>query len=113
MSIGAVFMDAWRNREKLGDGGKQRQLAEFLPAALEIQETPPNPLVRWLAWSLLAMVVIGIFWACLGQVNIVASAEGKIIPSSRVKQIQPLEKAVVKRILVSEGQRVEAGHMDI
>lgn len=109
MSIGAVFMDAWRNREKLGDGAKQRQLAEFLPAALEIQETPPNPLVRWLAWSLLAMVVIGIFWACLGQVNIVASAEGKIIPSSRVKQIQPLEKAVVKRILVGEGQRVEAG----
>lgn len=109
MSIGAAFMDAWRNREKLGDGEKSRQLAEFLPAALEIQETPPNPLTRWLAWSLLAMVILGILWACFGQVNIVASAEGKIIPSSRVKQIQPLEKAVVKRILVSEGQRVEEG----
>lgn len=109
MSIGAAFMDAWRNRDKLGDGAKQRQLAAFLPAALEIQETPPNPLTRWLAWSLLAMIIIGILWACFGQVNVVASAEGKIIPSSRVKQIQPLEKAVVKRILVSEGQRVEEG----
>lgn len=109
MSMGAVFMDAWRNREKLGDGSKQRQLAAFLPAALEIQESPPNPITRWLAWSLLALVIFGVAWACIGNVNIVASAEGKIIPSSRVKQIQPLEKAVIKKILVNEGQRVEQG----
>lgn len=109
MSISTAFMDAWRNRETLGDGSKQRQLAAFLPAALEIQESPPNPIARWLAWTLLSLLGIGIAWACVGQVNIVASAEGKIIPSSRVKQIQPLEKAVIKTILVSEGQHVKAG----
>ena len=48
-------------------------------------------------------------WACFGRVNIVATAEGKIIPSSRVKQIQPLEKGVVKAILVHEGEYVVPG----
>ncbi len=109
MSAVAVFKEAWKNRHKLGDNKHSRELAAFLPAALEIQETPPNPLTRWLAWSLLALVLIGILWSCFGQVNIVASAEGKIIPGSRVKQIQPLEKGVVKAILVNEGDYVTQG----
>ncbi|MFT7224171.1 MAG: hemolysin D [Cellvibrionaceae bacterium] len=109
MSATSVFREAWQNRHKLGNSKQSRELAAFLPAALEIQETPPNPLTRWLAWSLLALVSIAILWACFGQVDIVASAEGKIIPSSRVKQIQPLEKGVVKAILVNEGDPVIQG----
>ena len=100
---------AWQQREKLGDANQERELAAFLPAALEIQATPPHPLARWLTWSLIVLLVIGIVWACMGKVNIVASAEGKIIPSSRVKQIQPLEKAIIKNILVKEGQYVKQG----
>ena len=109
MSAIAVLKDAWQNRGKLGDDNQTRELAAFLPAALEIQESPPNPLVRWLAWALLAFVIIAIVWALLGHVNIVASAEGKIIPSSRVKQVQPLEKGVVKSLLASEGEYVKQG----
>ena len=109
MNAMTVLKDAWQNRHTLGDSQQSQQLAAFLPAALEIQETPPNPLMRWLAWSLLALVLIAILWASFGQVNIVASAEGKIIPSSRVKQIQPLAKSVVKAILVKEGQYVQQG----
>lgn len=109
MSALAVLKDAWQNRDKLGDANQTRELAAFLPAALEIQESPPNPLARWLAWGLLSLVVIAIVWALLGHVNIVASAEGKIIPSSRVKQVQPLEKGVVKALLVSEGEYVKQG----
>lgn len=109
MSAIAVFTDAWRHRDKLGDKAKSRELAAFLPAALEIQEAPPNPIAKWLGRSLILLVTIGVAWACVGEVNIVASAEGKIIPSSRVKQIQPMEKAMVKRILVSEGDTVTVG----
>ncbi|MFT6101809.1 MAG: hemolysin D [Gammaproteobacteria bacterium] len=109
MSLFSKLKDAWQNRDKLGDATQTRELAAFLPAALEIQATPPHPLARWLMWSLIALLVLGTIWACVGQVNIVASAEGKIIPSSRVKQIQPLEKAVVKKILVKEGQYVAQG----
>ncbi|MEZ9409197.1 HlyD family type I secretion periplasmic adaptor subunit [Vibrio lentus] len=109
MRAWGILKDAWQNRDKLGDGNNSRDLAAFLPAALEIQETPPNPLARVLGWSLLSLFVIAIVWACLGEVNIVASAEGKIIPSSKVKQIQPLDKSVVKNILVREGQYVKQG----
>ncbi|MFN3582185.1 MAG: hypothetical protein ACK4VV_17130, partial [Pseudomonas sp.] len=109
MSTFAALQDAWRNRDKLGDGSQSKELAAFLPASLEIQETPPNPLYRWLSLSLLVLFLLAIIWACVGKVNIVASAEGKIIPSSRVKHIQPLEKGVVNAILVNEGERVSQG----
>ena len=104
-----VFKDAWRNRKNLGDDNKTRELAAFLPAALEIQAAPQNPIAKWMGRSLIVLLTIGIIWACVGKVNIVASAEGKIIPSSRVKSIQPLEKAVVKNILVQEGEYVTQG----
>ena len=109
MSVWEKFKDAWNNRKHLGESNKTRDLAAFLPAALEIQESPQNPIAKWLGRSLLVLFTLLIIWACVGEVNIVASAEGKIIPSSRVKKIQPLEKAVVKRILVAEGEYVKAG----
>ena len=109
MSSLVVLTDAWKNRDKLGDTDRNRELAAFLPSALEIQEAPPNPITRWVSRSLLTLLVMGLVWAYHGEVNIVASAEGKIIPGSRVKQIQPLEKAVVKSILVKEGEAVAAG----
>jgi hemolysin D len=40
------FKDAWSNRHALGDKHKDQSLSAFLPAALEIQETPLNPLTR-------------------------------------------------------------------
>ena len=103
------LLDAWRERAKLGDGSKHQNLSEFMPAALELQESPPNPLVRWLAWVLIALFVLTLAWACIGKVDVVSSAEGKIIPSSRVKQIQPLTKGFVKAIHVKEGQFVNQG----
>lgn len=109
MSALDVLKDAWVNRDRLGDSNRSRELAQFLPAALEIQEAPPNPLTRWVAWSALSLVIIAVVWAYFGEVNIVSSAEGKIIPSSGVKQIQPLAKSVVKKILVSEGEYVAEG----
>jgi len=105
----SVLTDAWQNRHAMGDSNKTRELAAFLPAALEIQEAPPHPIAKWLARSLIVLLVIAIIWACVGEINIVASAEGKIIPSNRVKQIQPLEKSVVKKILIHEGEHVEKG----
>jgi hemolysin D len=104
-----VLVSAWRERATLGDASKSQTLAEFLPAALEIQESPPHPLARWLGFSLIALFTIALLWSCFGKVDVVASAEGKIIPSSRVKIVQPLAKGVVKSIQVKEGQYVKQG----
>ncbi|MGE4554320.1 MAG: hypothetical protein AB7D57_14505, partial [Desulfovibrionaceae bacterium] len=84
---------------------------EFLPAALEIVETPPSPIGRAMLWTIMAVVVLGILWACLGKTDVVAVGQGKIIPSGRVKVIQPLENGVVRRILAQEGQHVAEGEL--
>lgn len=103
--------NAWKDRAHLGDGSKAQTLTEFLPAALEIQETPPHPLARWLGMSLISLFTIALIWSCLGRVDIVASAEGKIIPSGRIKLVQPLTKGFVKAIHVKEGQYVKEGQV--
>ena len=79
------------------------------PQRLRLKKKPPHPASRVTAWVLLALFTIGLVWACVGEVDIVATAEGKIIPSGQVKQIQPYERGVVSKILVKDGQIVKAG----
>jgi hemolysin D len=81
----------------------------FLPAALEIVETPASPIGRSIAYAIMALFVLALAWACVGRVDIVASAKGKIIPSGRTKVIQPFETGVVRAIHVRDGQQVKAG----
>ena len=84
---------------------------EFLPPLLEIQETPPSPVKRWVAGTLIALVVALVIWATVGKVSIVATAPGKFIPDGRLKEIQPLDSSIVRAIDVTEGQRVHKGQL--
>lgn len=84
---------------------------EFLPPLLEIQETPPSPVKRWTAWTLIALVITLMVWASVGKVSIVATAPGKFIPDGRLKEIQPLESSIVKAIDIREGERVHKGDL--
>ena len=91
---------------------RQRRSAEelaFLPAALEIVETPPSPAGRAIGVCVVLIFCIGLAWAAFGQIDIVASAQGRIVPSDRVKVIQPMEIGVVRSLLVEDGQKVKAG----
>ncbi len=81
----------------------------FLPADLEILETPPSPVRLVLILIISALVVGAIAWAYYGRIDIVAVAHGKIEPTGRVKVIQPLEPGKVATILVANGQHVKAG----
>jgi len=84
---------------------------QFLPAALELIETPPSPAGRGLLYTICALFVIALSWSVLGKVDLVATAPGKIIPGGKVKVIQPLEIGIVSRIDVTEGQTVKAGDL--
>ncbi|QOG22537.1 MULTISPECIES: HlyD family type I secretion periplasmic adaptor subunit [Bradyrhizobium] len=81
----------------------------FLPAALEIVEAPPNPVGRAVGAVIVAAFAVATAWACLGTIDIVAVAPGKVIPSGRTKVIQPFETSVVRAIQVADGQTVRAG----
>jgi hemolysin D len=83
----------------------------FLPAALEIVETPPSPIGRAIGITVIALFCLALAWASFGTVDIVATASGKIIPTGRTKVIQPYETGVVRAIHVRDGQNVKAGDL--
>ena len=82
---------------------------EFLPGALEVVETPPAPASRAIAACIVLFFVIALLWACLGTVDVIATASGKVVPTGRTKTVQPLESGVVRAIRVQDGQKVRAG----
>lgn len=82
---------------------------DFLPAALSLQETPAHPAPRQLAWLLMVLFALALAWAWIGTVDIVAVATGRIVVDERNKLIQPLERSVVRRVLVHDGDRVVPG----
>ncbi|MDP5136280.1 HlyD family type I secretion periplasmic adaptor subunit [Rheinheimera baltica] len=86
-----------------------REQLSFLPAALEIEAAPPAPYSRIILWAIMALLVLAIAWACWGQIDITASAQGKLVPGAKVKVIQPLNAGIVQQIHVREGQKVQAG----
>ncbi len=90
-------------------GSRAKDELAFLPAALEVVETPPSPVGRAVAAAIIAFFCLALAWACWGEVDIIASASGKIIPSGKIKTIQPFETGVIRAIHVQDGQRVKAG----
>src|ERR1700759_1913017 len=95
-------------------GGRYER--DFLPAAIEILESPASPLGRSVALAIALFAAIAILWACVGEIDIVAVAQGKIVPTGRTKLIQapalnPGESGVVKTIAVEEGEHVAAGQV--
>jgi hemolysin D len=105
----AVLQAAWQQRHELAGPARLADEAAFLPAALSLQATPPHPAPRRAIWAIISLFTIGILWACLGQVDIVAVAPGRIVVSEGTKLIQPLEASVVKAIRVQDGDKVKAG----
>lgn len=87
----------------------QRQDKAFLPAALEILETPPSPLRLVLLLVICLLMAVALLWAYFGRVDIVASAQGKIQPIGKVKVVQSLETAKVRVINIANGASVHAG----
>ena len=64
-----------RNVVPLPPGPNRRdkhQLA-FLPAALEIVETPPSPIGRAIGLTIVALFGLGVTWASFGKVELATS----------------------------------------
>ena len=78
---------------------------------MRIQERPPAPLAGWMLRLLIGLIACVLLWAAFGRLDIVAVADGKLVPSSYLKIVQPAEQGIVKEILVREGQSVQAGQV--
>lgn len=107
----AVFAMVWQHRHELAGPARHADEAAFLPAALSLQETPVHPAPRRFALAICALFVAATAWACLGHVDIVAVASGRIVVSQRTKTLQPLETSVVRQVRVKNGDAVSAGQV--
>jgi HlyD family secretion protein len=85
--------------------------AEFLPALLQLQEEAPSPLPRAVLWLVLALTGALVLWACFGRLDVVAVAEGRLVPKAQLRIVQPAEGGVMRELLVKEGERVRAGQV--
>jgi hemolysin D len=87
------------------------QALDFAPDLLAIQERPPGRIPRAILWTVAILIGLLLAWAIFGKLDIVASAEGRLVPAAYTKIVQPADAGIVQDILVSEGQAVQAGQV--
>lgn len=105
----SVAREAWKIENDKKKVRRNRHDLAFLPASIEIMETPAHPLGRAVALTIVAFFCIAVTWAIVGTIDIVATATGKIIPTERTKIVQPLGSGIVKAIHIRDGQSVQQG----
>jgi len=103
-----VFQTAWIERYTYDHPQRTAHEAAFLPAHLELMETPIHPAPRWTMRVISLLVLSILFVSILGKLDIVVVANGELIPNSNVKIVQPAISGVVRAIYVRDGQRVSA-----
>ena len=84
---------------------------DFQPAIVRLQDKPPSPLGRRVLQAAAIFLALLVVWAAFGQLDIVAVAEGKLVPATYLQIVQPTDSGVVKEILVREGELVKAGQV--
>ena len=87
----------------------ERRDQEFLPAALEILQTPPAPFHTLFLLVICAFMATALVWSYFSRIDIIATAQGKIQPTGRVKLVQPTETGKVVALNANNGLHVRAG----
>lgn len=80
---------------------------DFAPGILGVQDRPPSPLPRMVLRGVLILFLVLLLWALFGRLDIVSVAEGKLVPVSYLKIVQPADSGIVREIAIKEGQHVE------
>lgn len=84
---------------------------DFAPDLLAIQERPPARMPRAVALTVVALVGLLLLWASLAQLDVIATADGRLVPLTFTKIVQPADAGVVTEILVSDGDQVQEGQV--
>ncbi len=88
-----------------------RRDREFLPAAIEILETPAPPLPVAIMLTICAFFAVALAWSFYGELDVHAVALGKVEVAGHAKVIQPLEPGKIIAIHVEEGAQVDEGDL--
>lgn len=82
---------------------------EFLPDADEIERSPVPPVARGTLHVLLVALAGFLLWACFSDLDVIVTAKGRLVNPLPNLVVQPLETAIIQKILVRTGQVVKKG----
>ncbi len=85
--------------------------ADFASDVTAARMQGPSGVAILLLFSVTLFFVAAITWAWWAEIDEVTRGQGTVIPSSQVQVIQNLEGGILKKILVKEGDMVEAGQI--
>src|SRR3954447_24028602 len=103
-----------RRRRSLFRAAPRRKpavVAEFQSDAIEVEERTPPRFARLTLYCVLALIVAAVSWATLSQVDMIVTAQGKLITTRPNLVVQPLETSVIREIHVKAGDRVNKGDL--
>jgi hemolysin D len=86
-------------------------VSDFAPGLLAIQESPPKRLPRIVFYSVAALFAVLLAWAMFAKLDVVAVAEGQLVPQTYLKIVQPVDSGRLSEILVREGDSVKEGQV--
>ena len=107
------YREAWR-WARLDEAQRPRasvdaEACEFLPAVLEVREQPPSRYSRMIVWLMAGLVSAFLVWSIVGELELVATAQGKVVGAKRTQTIAVPDVGTIRRIHVAEGQPVRKG----
>src|SRR3954469_22968302 len=91
--------------------GFKADALDFAPAMVRVQNKPASPLPRVVLHTTLVLFAILAVWATFGRLDIIAVAQGKLVPQTYLQIVQPADAGIVKALLVKEGDLVGVGQV--
>ena len=90
---------------------KIKDIHEFHPLNIEIEDRPINPLGRSILWIVVSIMTFGVLWLIFAKIDVVVSARGQVIPTGEIKILQPIETGVISKINIKEGDYITKGQV--
>ncbi len=90
---------------------KIKDIHEFHPLNVEIEDRPINPLGPVILWIVVAIITFGVLWLFFAKIDVVVSARGQVIPTGEIKILQPIETGVISKINIKEGDYITKGQV--
>ena len=84
---------------------------EFQPPGVGERDTPPSPPAVILALAIALVFTIALGWACMGTLDVVAVARGRIVPHERVQVVQAAEPGIVRSLGARDDSMVRKGQV--
>jgi membrane fusion protein, adhesin transport system len=87
----------------------RRSDVPYISQVSAAQVLEPAPAAMWAVYLILVAIGVALTWASMAQVDIIAKANGRVVPDGKEQVIASLEGGILRELLVKEGQQVTEG----